>query len=673
MHHVLLLRSPLLCAAVCVLTLTLTAGTATAQSGSRASAPPSVADRAAAIASGSAPARHAFDFNPDPDVVEVVLVASVHRTRLARRGPRTEVWSYNGITPGPRIEAEVGNTLVVHFFNFLPEETTVHWHGVEVPATMDGTPLSQAAVPPGGYFRYEFPVDRASLYWYHPHFDTNEQIERGLYGSLLVHDSAANDALELPSHETVLMLDDVLLDESNQIVPPGSDDPLENAAVQLNGREGNVMLVNGREGATMRVRRGQPQRLRVVNAANSRFMRISIEGHSVWRIGGDAGLLEAPVEILPIEGPGDLNPDHGLILTPGERADLIFTPSGSHSFDLMWYDWERGRHSTFYMDSGGIGVGDAEDDGARPPQSLMRFRPFGRHSNSTYTPPSVLRDITPIDVNGATPLLSVFGHTPPNATGDVTFFVQMKDGMPLPFPLVTPEDAPEVAVGERVIWNVANLTGGDHNFHLHGFFFQPLEVEYIDMDNPANNYVEPFPYLEEKDTVRLPKRPGARMRSRTVTRVAVHFDDAGREGQITASGGTAGAGTSGGWMFHCHINEHSDRGMMSYLQVVDDPGVVAALPQARTGATPSTFGLEANYPNPFHSATTIRFSILGASDVALRVYDVLGREVATLLDGLQEAGTHEVQWDASALPSGTYIYRLNAGGEQSARQLVVQR
>ena len=656
-----------------LLMLSATVATVAAQPNARGIPSSSVAEMAAAIASGGGQAREAFDFNPNPDVVEVVLVASVHRVRLAKHGPRTEAWTYNGITPGPRIEAEVGNTLIVHFFNFLPEETTVHWHGVEVPAAMDGTPLSQAAVPPGGYFRYEFPLLRPSLYWYHPHFQTAEQIERGLQGTLLVRDSDRDQELGLPSREEVLVLDDVLLDKHNRIAPPGSDDPLENAAMQLNGREGNVMLVNGREGQRMSVRRGEPYRLRIVNTANSRFMRVAIEGHTMWKIGSDAGLLEAPVEIPPIEGPDDLDPAHGLLLTPGERADVVFTPTGNHAFNLVWYDWERGRHSTFYMDNGAIGLGDAEDDGARAPQSLLTFRPSGHGGGAAYTPPDVLRDISPISIEGVRPLMSVFGHTPPNADGDVTFFVQMKNGMPLPFPLVTPEDAPMAEVGETVVWNVANLTGGDHNFHLHGFFFQPIDVQYIDMDNPANNYVESFPYLEEKDTVRLPKRPGARMRSRTVTRVAVRFDDTGREGRVVASGGATGTGASGGWMFHCHINEHSGRGMMSYLQIVDPLVAAVPTPLARGGTAATSFGLEANYPNPFSGSTTIQFSLPDDVDVTLRVYDVLGREVATLLDGRQEAGTHTVQWDAKALPSGTYVYRLNAGGAQAAHQLVVQR
>ena len=85
------------------------------------------------------------DVNPNPDVVEVFLEAEVAKARFGR-GPRTAVWTYNGITPGPTINAKVGDTIIVHFTNSLPEDTTVHWHGVETPATMDGSNISQLTV-----------------------------------------------------------------------------------------------------------------------------------------------------------------------------------------------------------------------------------------------------------------------------------------------------------------------------------------------------------------------------------------------------------------------------------------------------------------------------------------------------------------------------------------------
>ena len=518
----------------------------------------------------------AHDFNRERDVVEVVLIASEQTLSLGT-GKRTKVWTYNGGIPGPTIQGKVGDTLIVHFFNHLPVETTIHWHGVEVPANMDGSNIAQKNVPPGGSFRYEFKLLRAATYWYHPHINTNVSVEKGLYGALIIRDPAEDRALGLPTEDHVLVLDDMLLDDHGQIAAPFPNDPLENALVQVNGREGNTFLVNGDTQPKANVRRGVPQRLRLVNVSNSRFMRISIPGHRMWRIGGDGGLLETPIDVQPItlipnpDEPGtemsDPDPSKGILLTPGERADVVFTPQGNGPLKVEWHDIPRGRHSAFFKPDGTIGLGDAPDDGKRPPQTLLTFHRTGNPHGGEYIPPAKLRSITPIDDRGADPIPVTFGHTPPNATGDITFFVARKNVMPLPFPTVTSADAPTVTVGETRVWEVTNLTGGDHNFHPHGFMFQLIETEFIDLDNPDNNAIVPASHLEVKDTIRIPRRPGAPGRSRTITRLAVTFTDTGREGQVEAFGKEAGEDTSGGWVFHCHILEHADRGMMSFFQV----------------------------------------------------------------------------------------------------------
>ncbi len=523
--------------------------------------------------------RVAEDINADPSIVEVDLTASVQTVDLGG-GVQTTVWTYNGTTPGPTIQGAVGDTLVVNFVNELPEETTVHWHGVELPAAMDGSNIAQSAVEPGKSFRYQFRLLEAATYWYHSHIRSNEQVEKGLYGALVVRDREEDNRLQLPKREHVLMLDDVLLDESGQVAKPFPNDPLENAKTHVNGREGNTLLVNGHAAPTRSIQRGVPQRLRLVNVANSRFMRISIPGHTMYRIGGDGGLLQEPVEILPVEmitdpSSGQLisNPDpsQGLLLTPGERADVIFTPKGDGPVAVEWHDMPRGRHSAFFKPEGDIGLGHAHDDGKAPPKKLMSLILYGSSAGAEYTPPPILGTIDRIDEKDLTgpPILVEFGHTPPNESGDITFFAQRKNGMPLPFNAVTSADAPDVKVGETRIIEVHNLTAGDHNFHLHGFFVQPLDVRFVDLDNPANNIVVPASRLEDKDTIHIPRRPGAMMRSRTITRLLVRFDDTGRVGDVGAFGKIPGSGASGGWIFHCHILEHADSGMMSFLEVMN--------------------------------------------------------------------------------------------------------
>ena len=88
---------------------------------------------------------------------------------------------------------------------------------------------------------------------------------------------------------------------------------------------------------------------------------------------------------------------------------------------------------------------------------------------------------------------------------------------------------------------------------------------------------------------------------------------------------------------------------------------------------PLSFTLEQNYPNPFNPTTTIAYTLGAASEVSLSVYDVLGRVVATLVDARQPAGRHEAAFDAGRLPSGVYIYRLQAGSFSTAKRLIVLR
>ncbi len=519
----------------------------------------------------------AADINNDPNIVEVELTATETEVELAD-GTETRVWTYNGHLPGPLIEGKVGDTLIVNFTNDLTEPTTIHWHGLELPAEMDGSNIAQLAVEPGGTFRYEFVLKDASTFWYHSHIDSNAQVEMGLAGALVVRDPAEDEFLGLPTkREHVLVLDDILLDETGQVAEPFPADPIENAITHVNGRIGDILLVNGHVAPNRGVKRGEPLRLRLVNVSNSRFMRLSIPGHTLYQIGGDGGLLETPVALEPIgmvpAGHGghhmvsDPDLSKGLLLTPGERADVVFTPNGDGKLALQWHDMPRGKHTAFYKPDGGIGLGHAHDDGAAHPKTLMTFNVAGGEDGPEYVPPLNLRTIDRIDVAGAEKIVLEFGHTRPNQDGDITFFAQRKNGMGLPFWNLSPEDAPKVEVGETRIIEVRNLTGGDHNFHLHGFFVQPLEIQYKDMDNPENNFVVPFDQTEMKDTIHLPRRPGAAMRSQAILRLAVRFDDTGREGDVEAFGKEPDVFASGGWVMHCHILEHADRGMMSFVQV----------------------------------------------------------------------------------------------------------
>jgi FtsP/CotA-like multicopper oxidase with cupredoxin domain len=150
---------------------------------------------------------------PTGAVKELQLVAAPTRLQLLD-GRELEVWAYNGQVPGPIFRARVGDTVRVRFKNQLPQPTTIHWHGVRLPNGMDGVPgVTQPPIEPGQSFTYEFTVKDAGTFWFHPHVRGSEQVERGLFGLLVVEDASPPPF----SREIVWVLDDWLLDESGQI------------------------------------------------------------------------------------------------------------------------------------------------------------------------------------------------------------------------------------------------------------------------------------------------------------------------------------------------------------------------------------------------------------------------------------------------------------------------
>ncbi|MDH3402700.1 MAG: multicopper oxidase family protein [Acidobacteriota bacterium] len=525
----------------------------------------------------------AEDVNPDPEVVEIFLTAR-EAVWDFNTGNDTAVFTYNGVLPGPMIEANVGDTLIVHLCNDLPVDTTIHWHGLETPANMDGSNISQGAVPPGGTFRYEFPLLFAGTFWYHPHVQTHVQVEKGLYGALIVHDPLEDGELDLPGNEHVLMLDDVWLDDDGQIVEPFLGTREEVAIEQLNGREGNAFLLNGARFPTLTMERGVPHRLRVLNVANARFMRVSIPFVPMWRIGGDQGLIEHAI-LVPPSGfgtppfsgdPGtrhesDPDPTTGLLLSPGERADVVLVLAEGDPVTWAWHDTQRGRHSVEFLPDGTVVLAHDVPDGTNEVIHFALVVVEGPPGAVEWVPPDPLTTLTRIDTTDAPTLPLVMGHTIPDwETGEVVFFVQAPGK---PFEALTPRDVHSVTTHGTYVWEVKNLTGSHHNFHTHGWGFQHIETEFVDLDfpnDPERNYVEPATHLENKDTFLIKRRPGTVPgHSWSIGRFAVNFRDKGRVGRIAASGKVPGDATSGGWLAHCHILEHSALGMMTFFQIAD--------------------------------------------------------------------------------------------------------
>jgi FtsP/CotA-like multicopper oxidase with cupredoxin domain len=166
------------------------------------------------------------DTDPRPHVVETTLTAKEATVDIGG-GVKAHALTFNGTVPGPQFRLEVGDRVIVHFHNELNEETGIHWHGVEVPNGMDGTPLTQNQVKPGGTFRYEFTVTRPGIFWYHPHHhSSNNQVFKGMYGMIVVRDPIefrpeVHNLLPPPDRTLRLMLSDTTVCKA-----PGSNDAL---------------------------------------------------------------------------------------------------------------------------------------------------------------------------------------------------------------------------------------------------------------------------------------------------------------------------------------------------------------------------------------------------------------------------------------------------------------
>ena len=260
---------------------------------------------AAAIAALGSAGRFSRPARAD-DEASLVLRARPGAAQLAPSGlPETPIWGYQGRVPGPTIRVPQGERITRRFVNELPQASTVHWHGVRIENAMDGAPeVTQAVVPPGGEFVYDFVAPDAGTFWYHPHERAWEQMARGLHGALIVDEPEP----PLVDRDEVLLIDDWRLTEEAQIHEESF------GAIgdwSHGGRTGNWITVNGESAWTRTVSRHERLRLRLVNTANSRIFTLETRGLEGWLVALDGQPLEA------------VQPAGRLMLGPGERADLV--------------------------------------------------------------------------------------------------------------------------------------------------------------------------------------------------------------------------------------------------------------------------------------------------------------------------------------------------------------
>src|SRR5918911_5429917 len=210
----------------------------------------------------------------DPATKEYRLAAQAATVNLTGDGyPDTAVWAYDGTVPGPELRVRQGEPLRITVVNKLGEDSTVHWHGIRLPNAMDGVPgLTQKPIRPGESFVYEFTPPDAGTFWYHPHVDSLQQLGRGLAGALIVEESEPVPGID---RDLLWLIEDWRLDDKGRIAG-GFGNRME---AGMSGRIGNTVTINGRVPHSVPVQAGERVRLRLVNAALARIVRLKFDGH----------------------------------------------------------------------------------------------------------------------------------------------------------------------------------------------------------------------------------------------------------------------------------------------------------------------------------------------------------------------------------------------------------
>jgi manganese oxidase len=249
------------------------------------------------------------------------LIAEVQKHEFAP-GLTSEVWGYNGSSPGPTIEMIKNERTRIYVTNRLPAPTGVHWHGVLLPNGMDGVGgLTQPYVRPGETYRYEFTPKHAGTFMYHPHVDEMTQMGMGLMGMLIVHD-------DQPSRERVDRDFALLLSEWH--VPLGASRPDPREMTDF-----NVLTINGKAfpgTAPLVVRTGQRVRIRFGNLSAMHNHPMHLHGYAFRVTGTDGGAVPKSAQ----------KPETTVLVPVGTTRDVEFVADAPG-------DWAMHCHFTHHV------------------------------------------------------------------------------------------------------------------------------------------------------------------------------------------------------------------------------------------------------------------------------------------------------------------------------------
>jgi FtsP/CotA-like multicopper oxidase with cupredoxin domain len=419
-------------------------------------------------------------------------------------GPEFTAWCYNGQVPGPEIRVQEGDLVRMVLKNYLPEATTIHWHGIPVPNAMDGVPgVTQTAVRTGETFVYEFQAKPSGSFLYHSH--ARYQLDQGLYGPLIIEPTRSHESYD---REYVLVLEDWVMRNGGGPAAVDRRPPMGMMGRMMRGRRSDReplgepvydgYAVNGRVYPAidaLRVRQGDKVKLRLINACSATIFYLRLAGHSltVNHCDGNAVVpIETDVLRIAMGERYDVvvtatNPGHWLLAASeqglgesGLRVPLIY--QGSRQARAVAPDFQRGLRLATYDD----------------------FRALEPHGGSNGDPDRVYDQTLSGGMHSA--YWTINGQVYPDA------------------------DALRIRRGERVRLRYWNHSMMPHPMHLHGHFFQLV------------NPMLPRERWIFKDTLVL---------------------DPMQTAEIEFS-----ADNPGNWLHHCHNLYHMEAGMANVVAYV---------------------------------------------------------------------------------------------------------
>ncbi len=425
---------------------------------------------------------------------------------------RTPTAGVNGSYLGPTLRLRRGDQVDLVVENRLDEMTTMHWHGMHVPARMDGTPHQQ--IEPEHRWAASFEVDQpAGTMWYHPHphGNTGRQAYRGIAGMLWIDDDDS-DSLDLPRTYGVddfpIIIQDRLFDRDGSF----------QFALSRGAVYGDTVLINGTWNPKLSVE-SRRIRFRLLNGSNARIYYVGFDDNRRFhQIATDGGLLDEPIEVDRV------------VLAPGERAEIVVDFSDGETVTLKSFP-EAGWLQTAESFFDGAGTGHLE---------LLKIEPVPA-TRSSHRLPEKLVSIDRLEARDAarTRPMVLGGPVVQRPPGRQRGFGGR--GIPINGKVMDMHRIDErVRLGDTEIWEVVNRSGQPHPFHVHLVQFQILDRG----GRPPLGADRGW-----KDTVLV--HPGEQVR--VIMSFRRYADP-----QVP-------------YMYHCHIMEHEDAGMMGQFLVVKEP------------------------------------------------------------------------------------------------------